>query len=724
MSEDTSGQILAEALRYIQLGWKVFPLHSIDANGCCTCGRAACRDAGKHPRVRRGLKDATGEEAKVRDWFGRGSPLSNIGIVTGEVSGITVLDIDVSEGKPGIDTWIGLTKEHGDPETLMARTGSGGTHVIFKYNSALKTSTDALGPGIDCRNDGGYIVAPPSRHRSGEAYVWVTEEPIASLPAHLLRRKDGRGRPRKDDPTRQKYTIQQVRSMLDCVDPSNRDTWRHFGIILGREFDRADEAWEIYNAWAGRWAGKKGRGHDKIMREAFYELSQQQVDRELSIATVVRAAIEGGWTPRQGEVPRENFVYYGPGNNFIYRPTGSFWVAEAVNAAVSPVNEHGKLQRPSEWLRANALATSMTKDPALNGDYVRGYDCREGILLQHEGAAVFNAYRGPTIEAGEARLAQPFVDHVHRVFPRPGDADQFLDYMAHRTQRPEEKPRFALLIAGDQGVGKDTAIDLCLPALGAWNVANIEPGDLDTGFNEYAAAVLVRISEAANLHDMSKWAFNERTKVLIAGVPDNIQVNPKYGQKYSVRLHCGVIVTTNHMTTGIYIPQDDRRYDVIECATKREMEIEAAGRADEYFSDLWGWFHEGGKRHVASYLRKRNIDGFSAANGQRKTEAHRAIVAVSLASDHWLHDALDELGNPPAVRVDAIMSIVDKNGGNRKEFAPKLHAALPRAGYRHFRSPEKDGRWKYAERRTNVFAKVELTLAEVAKLQPGLTVGF
>lgn len=717
-------EILASALAYVRRNWAVFPLHSIDDNGCCTCGDSRCRDAGKHPRVRRGFKDATRDEAKILEWFGKGAPLSNIGVVTGEISEITVLDIDISDGKRGSETWIELTKEQGDPETLMARTGSGGVHMLFKYNSAIKTSTDTLGSGIDCRNDGGYIVAPPSRHRSGEGYRWVNEKPLASLPSHLLKRKEGRGRPRKDDPTRQKYTLGQVRSMLECVDPSNRDTWRHVGIILGREFDRSDEAFEIYIDWAGRWAGKKGRGHDKIMREAFYEISQQQAERELSIATVVRAAIEGGWTPRRGEVPRENFVYYGPGNNFIYRPTGSFWVAEAVNAAVSPINDHGKLLKPSDWLRANALATSMTKDPALEGDYVRGYDCREGILLQHEGAAVFNAYRGPTIELGDARLAQPFVDHVHRVFSRPGDADQFLDYMAHRAQRPYEKPRFALLIAGDQGVGKDTAVDFCMPAIGAWNVANIEPGDLDSGFNEYAAAVLVRISEAANLHDMSKWAFNERTKVLIAGVPDNIQVNPKYGQKYSVRLHCGVIVTTNHMTTGIYIPQDDRRYDVIECSTKREMELDAVGTADQYFSGLWAWFFEGGNRHVAAYLRERNIERFSAANGQRKTEAHRAIVAVSLANDHWLHDVLDKLGNPPAVRADSIMSMVERDGGNRKEFVPKLHAAMTRAGYRHFRSPDKDGRWKYPERRTTVFAKVELSLAEAARLQPGLTVPF
>jgi hypothetical protein len=719
-------QVLKEALRYIALGWKVFPLHSIDANGCCTCGSKTCTDAGKHPRVRRGLKDASADEQIVNDWFGKGAPLSNIGLATGEISGITVLDIDIGEGKGGAETWADLTKEKGEPETLMARTGSGGLHVIFKYNSVLKTSSNTLGKGVDCRNDGGYIVAPPSKHRSGGVYTWHNELSPASLPVHLSKRKENRGRPRKDDPTRQKYSIEQVRSMLEKVDAGDRDLWRHVGIILGREYNRVDEAWELYNWWSDRWGGKKGRGHAEIMKECFYDLSQQPVEKELSMGSIVRAAIEGGWTPKQGEVPPTNFIFYGPGNNFIYRPTSSFWIGEAVNAAVSPINEAGKLVKPAEWLKQHALSTSMTKDPSLEGDYVKGYDCRDGVLIKQEGAAVFNSYRPPTIELGDAKLAKPFVEHVERVFPKPGDAKQFLDYMAHRVQRPDEKPRFALLIAGAQGVGKDTAIEFCIPAIGAWNCANIEPGDLDTGFNEFAANVLVRVSEAANLHDMSKWAFNERMKVLIAGVPDNIAINPKYGQKYSVRLHCGVIITTNHMATGIYIPADDRRYDVIDAASKLEMGIETDKKSKDYFSDLWGWFLEdGGASHVAAFLHERDIKKFSAANGQRKTEAHKTVVTSNMTSDHWLLDVLEELKDPKVVRADAVMGLALKNGGNAKEYAVKLQPGLIRCGYFAYRNPNRsDGRWKFDDKLTMVYAKQGADLKEVEEIRKNLKVAF
>jgi hypothetical protein len=702
------------AKKYIELGWAIFPIHSIDANGCCTCGKKDCGDAGKHPRVRRGLKEASKDPAQIEEWFGVGAPLSNIGVVTGAISGITVIDIDIGDGKLGAETWAELTKEEGEPETLIAKTGSGGMHYVFKYNSVMRTSSNTLGPGVDCRNDGGYIVATPARHRSGGIYSWVNAVPVIDLPRYLTKKKDDkRGRPKKEDSYfRQKYTIEQVKSMLEFVSAEDRDVWRSVGIILGRQFLMVEEAWDVYVEWAAQWGGKEGRNHTAIMHEAFYDISQKDAEKELTLGTLVRLAIDGGWSPKAGEVPIDSFLFYGPGNNFIYRPTIAFWVAEAVNSAVSPVNDEGKLIKPSDWLRSNALTTSMTKDPGIDGDLIRGYDSLDGTLVESVGAAVFNAYRPPTIEAGDNRLAGPFLDHVRKIFQHKGDADQFLDYMAHRVQKPWEKPRFALLIAGDQGVGKDTAVEFCCPALGAWNVSNVEPSAIDSGFNEYASYVLVRISEAANLHDMSRWAFNESMKVLIAGQPDYVMINPKYGQKYSVRMHCGVIITTNHMLSGIYIPQDDRRYDVIESANKWEMGLEDDDVRREYFSELWQWFLEGGgDRHVAAYLRSRDISQFSAANSQRKTDAHKAVVVSGLTTDHWCADALLEIGDPKIVRADWLINIAARNTDMKLgEIKAKLSHSMGRMGYRFFRSDRKDGRTRIGDKLHTIYHLETVTI--------------
>lgn len=729
-------RVLRAAQSYIALGWHVFPIHTmLDVEGddkqVCSCGTDRCPDAGKHPTIKRWQKESSKDPVKILEWFGPDAAPANIGIVTGELSGITILDIDISPGHAGAETWAEIVSEHGEPDTLTAQTGSGGSHLVFRYNSVLKTASNVLGKGIDCRNDSGYIVAPPSRHRSGGVYEWLnwpddSEPVLLNLPAHLSRRKEGRGRPRKGDLTKQKFSIEQVKSMLDVIPPDDRDLWRNVGIILGRAFNRIDEAWELYNEWSAKWGGRPGRNHGEIMHEAFYELSQQKTDSELSLGTIVRLAIENGWSPKFGEVPHENFIYFGPGNNFIYRPTGSYWVAEAVNFACSPVNEKGDLKQPATWLRQNMLATSITSDPALDGDYIKGTDCRDGMLVEQSGSAVFNTYRGPVIELGDPRLAGPFLDHVKRVFPKEGDAEQFLNYMAHRAQKPWEKPRFALLIAGDQGVGKDTAVEFCCPAIGSWNVSNIEPSALDANFNEYAAATLVRVSEAANLHDMNKWAFNERLKVLIAGSPDTLSINPKFGHKYSIRMYCGVIITTNHLTTGIYIPPDDRRYDVIDAANKAAMGLGDDEKVKEYFSELWGWFlGSGGDRHVAAYLMEKDISGWSAANGQRKTQAHRYVVATCTKNDDWFFDALEAIGEPEVFRSDALWAAVTKDGANVKEMATKLPHALVRADFRvHINPNRKDGRWKYENKYVTIYAKMSLTFEEIEKIRPHLTVPF
>ena len=697
--------VLRAAQWYVQQGWAVFPLHSIK-DGKCTCGVPECVDAGKHPRVQRGLKEASKDAAKIAEWFGEGAPLSNVAIATGLVSGVTVIDVDIGPGKMGADTWGDLTREKGEPNTLMAKTGSGGLHAFFAYNSVLKTKGNALGKGVDVRNDGGYVVVAPSRHRSGGSYAWIdARASVEPLPAHLTVKKETRGRPRKEDYHRSKYSIEQVRRMLEAIPSDDRDDWRNFGVILGREFNRSDDAWQLYIDWSEKGGGKKGRNHDEIMREAFYELSQQNVENGRTIGTIVRAAMEHGWAPQLGEVPLERFVYFGPGNNFIYRPTISHWQAAAVDAAVSPLNVEGKVVKASDWLKINQLATSMTSEPNLEDDYVKGFDARDGRLIEVEGAALFNTYRRPTIELGEARFAGKFVEHVRRCFPKPSprkneasDADQFLDYMAHRAQKPGEKPRFALLLAGEQGTGKDTCVEFCVPAIGAWNMANIEPAALESNFNEYEAKTLVRISETANLHELNKWAFNEQTKVLIAGNPDASEINPKYGQKYSIRKYCGVILTTNHLATGIYIPPGDRRYDVLESATAAEMGIPEDDDKRAYFADLWGWFNNGGDRHVAAFLMERDISKFDPNVGQRKTAAHKAVVAAGFRSDEWLDDALEKIGRPQAARADWVINAAVDAGLKANEIRPKFAGAMARAGYAVFHNPEaKDGRWKISK---------------------------
>ena len=401
----------------------------------------------------------------------------------------------------------------------------------------------------------------------------------------------------------------------------------------------------------------------------------------------------------------------------MYKVTQELWIESAINAAVSSINFEGKIMSASEWLKENRLASSITCDPSLHNGYIKGMDSSFGEIIETEGA-IFNTYRHPTIVSGDAALAIPFIEHIHKLFNKDGDAEQFLNYMAHRAQRPAEKPRFALLIGGGQGIGKDTAVEMCVPAIGSWNVANIEPSHLESAFNEHAASTLVRINEAANLQEMSRWAFNEKTKVLIAGLPDICQINPKYGQKYSVKLFCGVIITTNHLLNGLHIPPDDRRYDVIDCATHEEMGFKNPNDRKLYFDWLWNWFYkEKGDSHIAAYLREKDISKFSAPNGQRRTKAHQSIIMVELEQYGWFFDIVNELGSPDFISVPTIKNIAERNGEidttKNSQFQGKIkHAALA-AGYVRYGNPNStEGRWTMPDINTGfvVYARKDIPL--------------
>jgi len=174
------------ALAYAASGWAVFPLHSI-RSGRCSC-RRDCSHPAKHPLTRHGLRDASTEAMTVSGWWGRW-PWANIGIATGAVSGLVVIDIDPAHG--GDDSLAYLQSLMGSlPVTLRAATGGGGQHLFFLHpgqitvgNTAGRLSgiSEPL-PGVDLRGDGGYVVAAPSRHASGASYAWVDPD-VVSAPA-------------------------------------------------------------------------------------------------------------------------------------------------------------------------------------------------------------------------------------------------------------------------------------------------------------------------------------------------------------------------------------------------------------------------------------------------------------------------------------------------------------------------------------------------------------
>jgi len=158
-------RFLQAALVYFERGWCVIP----------------CKPGTKVPAVdwKKYQENRTTKE-QIKEWWSKW-PDANVAIVTGEISGITLIDID---GSKGIESLTMLPEPL--PDTRKHKTPHG-THHLYQYQSLLYTGANFL-PGIDVRNDGGIAVMPPSIVDGEEYKVEANSDVFArfDLPPDIL----------------------------------------------------------------------------------------------------------------------------------------------------------------------------------------------------------------------------------------------------------------------------------------------------------------------------------------------------------------------------------------------------------------------------------------------------------------------------------------------------------------------------------------------------------
>jgi hypothetical protein len=149
-----------------------------------------CRSRDKRPATTNGLKDATTDPDIIRAWW-RQQPDNNIAIATGPASGVFVVDVD---GLDAEATLRRLEAEYGAlPATVEVITARG-RHIYFKWpQEPVRNSAGKIGPRIDVRGDGGYVLSPPSIHPNGRRYSWSVDSAnyIADAPGWLLAKQNG-----------------------------------------------------------------------------------------------------------------------------------------------------------------------------------------------------------------------------------------------------------------------------------------------------------------------------------------------------------------------------------------------------------------------------------------------------------------------------------------------------------------------------------------------------
>jgi len=289
MSEQKT--LLEHALFYASLGWHVFPLHTLN-DGICTCHKKDCDRKGKHPRTMNGRNDATVDTDIIERWWSIW-PDANIGIATGKESRIVVIDIDDR------DTELGEL-----PDTVEQITGSGGRHLLYKRpeEGEYKTCTNAGGLyKIDSRADGGYIVAPPSLHASGNQYEWeMSSSPIDGLAPndcpqwwidHIKKEATASSaatptwHPDGDLPD-------NIQEMLAAIPADDYETWRDVGFAL-HYTDPTDGL-----SWWDWWSGTADNYDGEAVRREWRNFSRRGHDTNnpITMATILRLAEQHGYT--------------------------------------------------------------------------------------------------------------------------------------------------------------------------------------------------------------------------------------------------------------------------------------------------------------------------------------------------------------------------------------------------------------------------------------------
>jgi hypothetical protein len=435
-------------------------------------------------------------------------------------------------------------------------------------------------------------------------------------------------------------------------------------------------------------------------------------------------------TPPQPEgsgINLEDFVAHLPSGTYIFTPCREPWVAKSVNSKLPPVpvlDKNGQPKRTrnkagdlvpvtisaTKWLDNNSGVLQLVWAPG-EPMLIENRLVVDGGWIERADVKCFNQYRPPRTKLGNAAEAGPWVEHVHKIFEH-ADAEHILNYLASKVQRPEVKINHALVLGGAPGVGKDSLLEPVKHAIGPWNFHEVSPSHLLGEFNNYAKSIILRINEARDLGDMTRFSFYDKTKIICAAPPDVLRVNEKHVKEYYVFNAMGCIITTNYKTDGIHLPANDRRHFVA-WTQLTEKDFTA-----DYWATLWSWYGNGGFEHVAAYLHARDLSGFNPKTPPPKTPAFWSIVQANASpEDSELADLLDALENPPIVTRTQTAAAAK---GEISEWITdrRSRRALPhrmeRCGYVAFHNPRaKDGLWKVNGTRQVIYAKVGLTEEQI-----------
>ena len=551
-------EMVEAALAYAANGIAVFPVVANE----------------KRPLTANGFHNASVDMDVINGWFRKSTDV-NIGMATGIVNGILVVDVDIKNGKDGeaslseLETLYGLL-----PETRKHKTPSGGYHLLFGIGSeAVGSSRDAIGVGLDIRADGGYVVAPPSVVDGGRYEVVNPDVSVADAPEWLIRL------------AREKKGASPVVKEEQVVvsEGQRNDHIFKFALNCKRQGNELDQA--IMKAMTE---------NDKCVPP----LPVGEVIKTVSSAY----RYESSYLPPEIEELNQKHAFVSVGGK-----------SRILNEVFCPIFDRPDITLSSPTDFMYKYANRKVNDKQLGHTWFHHPNRRayEGIVFSpgKDTPGYYNLWRGFAVEPKQGDCSL-FLKHIEEVICS-GNRECYqyvVAWMAHAVQNIDDLIGTSIVLKGKQGAGKGVFIREFGKLFGTHFTHISQSAHLTGKFNAHLKHTILLFADEAC------WGGDKQAegplKALIT--EPTLIIEGKGQDPFTVKNHVHVLVSSNNdwiVPCGL----EERRFLVLDVSEKYYQN-------EVYFSPLYREMDNGGREALLYYLMNYNLKGLDLRTFP-KTEA-------------------------------------------------------------------------------------------------------
>ena len=526
----------------------------------------------KKPLTKNGYKDASKDREKVLEQFKK-HPKANIAIATGKAySGFWVLDVDKKGDEDGSIVIEHIQLITGKFNTRTVHTPSGGTHYYFKCGNEDLGCRTRIFSGVDIKGEGGYVLAPPSKINGNRYKLGKGQTEVKAAPelVYVFAKYGAKSIPPANikESGRNDALFKYICTAKDLKIPKDKAT--EIALAANKTFQPPLDEGEVH----------------KIAESAYgypNKSNQLPFGDELEIVEKLNrdfaAIIIGGkysimWfkTDYKTKLMTIEFLGNQDFHHFFKDQTLQSGGDKKTHAAIWESSPH---RRKYE---------GITFDP-------------DGNVPEH----IYNLWQGYGVapKKGDCTLFLNFVLHVicggnKKVYR------YVIHWLANLVQRPTNRPHTALVLHGEQGVGK-TFFANCIGRIFGRHFIHLSGlFHILHNFNAHLAGkCLVFVDE------MSWVGQNERTEGIIKDriSGDTFIIEGKNRDAIEVPNYMHFIFASNSRNI-IPTSFDSRRYVMLSVSNKRRQDT-------GYFDKLDKYMKNGGYEALLHYLQNFDIGEYN-----------------------------------------------------------------------------------------------------------------